>query len=68
MDDVGRRDFLKHATTLGVLAVSMQAGVRLAAAQGRPTMKFELKVSDVEFLRTPKGRQLMALQSVGDDP
>ena len=60
MDDVGRRDFLKHATTLGVLAVSMKAGVRLAAAQGRPTMKFELKVSDVEFLRTPKGRQLMA--------
>jgi acetyl esterase/lipase len=25
-----------------------------------PAAKFELKVSDVEFLRTPKGRQLMA--------
>jgi acetyl esterase len=60
MEHAGRRDFLKHATMLGALAVSMRAGARPAAAQGRPTMKFELKVSDVEFLRTPKGRQLMA--------
>ena len=68
MEHAGRRDFLKHATTLGALAVSMRAGARPAAAQGRPTMKtsydpagkFELKVSDVEFLRTPKGRQLVA--------
>ncbi|HEU5194045.1 MAG TPA: alpha/beta hydrolase [Methylomirabilota bacterium] len=68
MNDVGRRDFLKHATALGALAASMAAGARPAAAQGRPTMKtsydpagkFELKVTDVEFLRTPKGRQLMA--------
>ena len=60
MDPVGRRDFLKHATTLSALAVSLRAGAGLAAAEGRPTMKFEMKVSDVEFLRTPKGRQLMA--------
>ena len=60
MEHAGRRDFLKHATTLGALAVCMKAGARPAAAQGRPTMNFELKVSDVDFLRTPKGRQLMA--------
>src|SRR5262245_49864225 len=68
MDRVGRRDFIEQMTALGALGVSMAAGLRPAAAQGRPTMKtsydpagkFELKVTDVEFLRTPKGRQLMA--------
>jgi len=60
-----RRDFLKQST-MGMAGASLLT--RPGAAQGRsamkasydPTAKFELKVSEVDFLRTPKGRQLMA--------
>ena len=68
MDRAGRREFLKHVTGLSALALSITAGGRPAAAQGRPPMKtsydpagkFELKVSDVDFLRTAQGRPLLA--------
>ena len=68
-----RRDFLKRMTALGAAVVPMVAGVRArlaraGQAQGEsgmnaaydPTATFELKVSEVEFRRTPAGRQLMA--------
>ena len=65
-----RRDFLKQVTlgTVGVVAGSRLVGARPDEAHGRsamktaydPAAKFELKVSEVEFHRTPKGRQLMA--------
>jgi len=64
-----RRDFLQQMTLLGVAG----AGIRpdLARAGDKPggsamkpaydpAAKFELKVSEVEFRRTPAGRQLMA--------
>ena len=56
-------DFLKQVTALG--AAGVVAGLRpglaeAAGAQGRSGMKFELKVSEVEFRRTTGGRQLMA--------
>src|SRR5439155_22204812 len=65
-----RRDFLEQAAALGAVAI-MGWRPTLARAGGArersgakmsydPAGKFELKVSDVEFLRTPKGRQLMA--------
>ena len=65
-----RRDFLEQAAALGAVAI-MGWRPTLARAGGAPERsgakmsydpagKFELKVSDVEFLRTPKGRQLMA--------
>ena len=66
-----RRDFLKRVTALG--AAGVLAGWRPGLAQaaetpGRsgmktpydPAAKLELKVSEVEFRRTPGGRQLMA--------
>src|SRR5207247_6619747 len=66
-----RRDFLKQVTALG--AVSSVAALRPSLAHGGaapersgtkmsydPAAKFELKVSAVEFRRTPAGRQLMA--------
>ena len=66
-----RRDFLQQLAALG--AASAVAGAwpglaRTGEAQGRsgmktpydPTAKLELKVSEIEFLRTPAGRQLMA--------
>jgi acetyl esterase len=67
--DAERRDFLKQVTALG--AAGVVAGLvptRAGEAQGRspmktsydPAAKFELKVSEVEFRRTPGGRQLMA--------
>ena len=66
-----RRDFLKQLTALGAAGVvaGLRPGLAQAAeAQGRsgmktsydPAAKFELKVSEVEFLRTAGGRQLMA--------
>jgi acetyl esterase/lipase len=73
MDDhaAARRDFLKQVTALGaagVVAGLVPGLARPAEAQGRsgmktsydPAAKFELKVSEVEFCRTPGGRQLMA--------
>ena len=69
----GRRDFLKKMTALGAagvtgLAASRPNPVHSADVKGGSTMRaaydpaatFELKVSDVEFRRTPAGRQLMA--------
>jgi len=67
----GRRAFLKQLTALGAAAVVAGRGPGLAQAAetpGRsgmktaydPTAKLELKVSEVEFLRTAGGRQLMA--------
>ena len=66
-----RRDFLKRATALGAAGVfaGWRPGLAQAAqAPGRsgmktpydPAAKLELKVSEVEFLRTSGGRQLMA--------
>jgi acetyl esterase len=56
---IHRRSFLKTITAMGVAGVS---GLRpsTAAAAYDPKAKFELKVSEVEFRRTAKGRQLMA--------
>jgi len=66
-----RRDFLRQVTALG--AVSIVAALRPSLARAGaapersgtkmsydPAAKFELKVSEVEFRRTPAGRQLMA--------
>ena len=68
-----RRDFLKQMTALGAAGVPIVAGLRPGLAQAGeapeksgmkaaydPAAKFELKVSEVEFRRTPGGRQLMA--------
>jgi acetyl esterase len=68
--DAVRRDVLKRMTRLAAAAV---VGVRpmfapVGEAQERSAMKtsydpagkFEIKVSEVEFLRAPGGRQLMA--------
>lgn len=69
----GRRDFLKQMTALGAAGVpgvlALRPGIASANAAPEksgtkaaydPAAKFELKVSEVEFLRTPGGRQLMA--------
>ena len=66
-----RRDFLKQITAVGGAGVI--AGMRLGLAYAGtgpersgtrmsydPAATFELKVSEVEFRRTPAGRQLMA--------
>ena len=66
-----RRRFLKQMTGLATAGVSLAAGlapVLASGPQGRsgmktsydPAAKFELKVSEVDFWRTPGGRQLMA--------
>jgi acetyl esterase len=66
-----RRDFLKQMIALGAAGVvaGLRPGLAQAdAAQGRsgmktsydPAAKFDLKVSELEFRRTPGGRQLMA--------
>ena len=54
-----RRSFLKTMSALGAAGA---AGLRPAEATAAydPRDKFELKVSEVEFRRTSKGRQLMA--------
>jgi len=55
----GRRSFLKTMTALGAAGA---AGLRPAeaAAAYDPKAKFDIKVTEVEFRRTAKGRQLMA--------
>ena len=55
----GRRSFLKTVAALGAAGT---AGLRPAEATAAydPRSKFELNVSEVEFRRTAKGRQLMA--------
>ncbi len=68
-----RRDFLKQMTALGAAGVPIVAGLRPGLAQAGeapeksgpktaydPAATFELEVSEVEFRRTPGGRQLMA--------
>ena len=47
---------------MSALSAAGVAGLRPAAADAAydPKAKFELKVSEVEFRRTAKGRQLMA--------
>ncbi len=70
----GRRDFLKKVTALGAVglpvvvpALGPRPGHRAEAAARSnlrtaydPAGKFEIKVSEVEFRRTPAGRMLMA--------
>jgi acetyl esterase len=66
---IERRDFLRQVTALGAAGVPVVAGLRpgplpagaaaLKAAYN-PAAKFELEASEVEFRRTPGGRQLMA--------
>src|SRR5438876_10355557 len=71
--DEHRRDFLKQMTTLAaagmpIVTVAEPLLARAGEAQRRSGMKtsydpaamFELKASEVEFRRTPAGRQLMA--------
>ena len=71
MDERGtdRRDFLKQMTAFAAAVTGARPALaRAGEAQGRsgmktsydPAAKFELKVSEVEFRRTPAGRQLMA--------
>ena len=63
-----RRRFLKQMTVLATAAGLPHVLAGKSAAQGRsgmktsydPAAKFELKVSEVDFLRTPGGRQVMA--------
>jgi acetyl esterase len=64
-----RRGFLKQMTALAAAGMPIVVGARpVLATQGRsgmktsydPAGKVELKVSEVEFRRTPAGRQLMA--------
>ena len=61
-DSPGRRSFLKKMTALTAAGVPMVAGLAPGSARAAydPAAKFELKVTEVEFRRTAKGRQLMA--------
>jgi acetyl esterase len=63
-DNGERRTFLKRMTTLaaGLPAIAaLRSGAGNAASSlYNPTAKFDLEVSEVEFLRTPGGRPLMA--------
>src|SRR5262245_24341034 len=76
-----RRDFLKGLTTAGAAGIvtSLRLGIAHSSQSGGapkmsvtydPAAKFELKVSEVDFLRTAGGRQLMArvYQPVGPGP
>ena len=69
-----RRRFLKATAALGAagLAGCAQTGANPPAARiaYNPAARFEVKVSEVEFRRTAKGRQLMArvYQPVGAGP
>jgi acetyl esterase/lipase len=69
----GRRAFLKKMTVLGAAGLPMVAALRPGPvysadvtggskmkAAYNPAAKFEIKVSEVEFRRTPGGRMLMA--------
>ncbi len=64
-----RRDFLQQMTLLGLAGAGIRPGLARAGDKPGgsamkpaydPAAKFELKVSEVEFRRTPAGRQLMA--------
>jgi acetyl esterase len=68
----GRRDFLKQMTALGAAGLpvlapasgSRSVSLNAAAANTKtaydPAATFAIKVTDVEFRRTPAGRRLMA--------
>src|SRR5947207_6725931 len=64
MDFLGRRDFLKSMSFLGVAA-----GVKMPASYD-PAAKFDLTVTEVEYRRTKAGRALMAriYQPTGSGP
>src|SRR5262245_50033436 len=55
----GRRSFLK---TMGAMGVASATGLKAGAANAayNPAAKLDIKVTEVEFRRTAKGRQLMA--------
>ena len=70
---LGRRVFLKKMTAWGAAGISCVATLRAASAFAAdagaetgikatydPAARFDLKVSEVEFRRTPGGRMLMA--------
>jgi len=54
-----RRSFLKTMSALGAAGIS---GLKPEGAEAAydPKAKFDLKITELEFRRTPKGRQLMA--------
>ena len=54
MNALGRRDFLKSVSFIGVAA-----GIKVTTSYD-PVAKFELNVSEVEYRRTKAGRPLMA--------
>src|SRR5262245_64214363 len=64
MNSLGRRDFIKSMSLLGVAA-----GFKTAARYD-PGAKFDLKVTEVEYRRTKAGRTLLAriYQPVGTGP
>ena len=74
----GRRSFLKQLAALATAAGLPPILAGTSEAQGRsgmkmsydPAAKFELKVSEVDFQKTPGGRQLMAriYQPQGAEP
>src|SRR5262245_4193395 len=61
---IERRDFLKKLSALGAAGVpalsAHAAGEPKMQTSYNPSGKFDLKVTEVPFHRTPKGRQLMA--------
>src|SRR5437660_10378485 len=69
---LGRRNFLRKVTALSAAGVPFVTGSRPAHAAYDPAVKFDLKVSEVEFRRNAAGRMLMARiyhpQGVGPFP
>lgn len=68
-NDSGRRDFLKAAAALGATGIipNLAQG---SAMNYNPSARMEVKVSETEFRKTAKGRQLLAriYQPVGKGP
>ena len=73
MDTLGRRAFLKKLTALGATGIPFVAAPRPSFAHSSavaggtgikatydPAARFDFKVTEVEFRRTPGGRLLMA--------
>jgi acetyl esterase/lipase len=58
-NDSGRRHFLKQATALGAAGIPILAGGAMNSVYN-PAARLEIKVSETEFRRTAKGRQLLA--------
>ena len=56
-----RREFLKHAAALAAAGIPVIAtGAIVNPTPYNPAAKFDIKVSEVPFRKTAKGRQLMA--------